>query len=549
MIKEAKYKGYHILIEDDNSVKLLLSKKSLTPVKPKLRKIAEEINFETMESWNTQTLGSKLVDYLNLPGIVINRMYVGDYLSSNLGHEVINMYTADNEKHYLYLNAYGSFAEKWQGKIGYMLLTKYHAKNCVEVLGKAVGLSDIYNYKEDESNKKGRKISSHQERYIKDEKITYGGVPLTELFSHEERQSVYITFKADKVFKLKEKKSIFIYYNPQGENQEEKNNQNENLQALNELKQEKPRIIQEDGKIVIHLEESKLALASLDQFFIPENGDYQELFKLINSDKYKDYWVELGDNDKINLSDTYEPRNKSLFDICKIQNDENCFSNALAYFIEQDKYVDLWYTFFVNYLNADIILSNDYWIKREEDAKITDNDYKNKNKVEGGGRIDIIIRDSNNVIVIENKIKSDINKNASDKKKLNVSDRNADNQSKSERNQLHRYKEYVEWRISDKDKGKTPYYCILTPNYNQPEIPVNLKSEKGIHGYKIITYKDLYEFLGSKEEIWQDDSNMRAFYEAIYRHTHKNVNDYLYYEMQEKLMYRIYEYHKRNPQS
>ena len=101
MIKEAKYKGYHILIEDDNSVKLLLSKKSLTPVKPKLRKIAEEINFETMESWNTQTLGSKLVDYLNLPGIVINRMYVGDYLSSNLGHEVINMYTADNGKHYL----------------------------------------------------------------------------------------------------------------------------------------------------------------------------------------------------------------------------------------------------------------------------------------------------------------------------------------------------------------------------------------------------------------------------------------------------------------
>ena len=29
-------------------------------------------------------------------GIVLNRMFVGDYLSSNLGHEVINLYQADN---------------------------------------------------------------------------------------------------------------------------------------------------------------------------------------------------------------------------------------------------------------------------------------------------------------------------------------------------------------------------------------------------------------------------------------------------------------------
>ena len=31
-------------------------------------------------------------------GIVLNRMYVGDYLSSNLGHEVINLYRVDNER-------------------------------------------------------------------------------------------------------------------------------------------------------------------------------------------------------------------------------------------------------------------------------------------------------------------------------------------------------------------------------------------------------------------------------------------------------------------
>ena len=61
--------------------------------------------------------------------IVLNRMYVGDYLSANLGHEVINMYTADNGGHYIYLNAYGSFAAKWTNEIGAMLLTKYHDKD------------------------------------------------------------------------------------------------------------------------------------------------------------------------------------------------------------------------------------------------------------------------------------------------------------------------------------------------------------------------------------------------------------------------------------
>ena len=48
-------------------------------------------------------------------GIVLNRMYTGSYLSSNLGHEVINMFQADNGKHYLYLNATGDFSEDYAG--------------------------------------------------------------------------------------------------------------------------------------------------------------------------------------------------------------------------------------------------------------------------------------------------------------------------------------------------------------------------------------------------------------------------------------------------
>ena len=528
MKNEAKYKEYHILIEDNNSVKILSSEEPLTPVKPKLREIAEEINFDVEESWNTQTLGAKLVDHLHKmseckknegKAIVINRMYVGDYLSSNLGHEVINMYTADNDKHYLYLNAYGSFAEKWQGKIGYMLLTKYHSKDCVEVIGKAIGLHDVYNHDEDGSNtNKAKEISPRQFNFIEHDEVSYGNVPLKELFSNAERQSVYITFKADKVFKLNKGKSIFIYYIPQGQNLEEINKHT--------------KIVQKDGKIEIHLKYNKLALASLNQFVIQENSDYQALYELIDPKKHEDFWVELGNNDKINLSVTYKPRNKSLFDICKIQNDENCFSNALAYFMQEDCYKDLWDNFFKSKIELDF--ESCYWVKREIDIKTN---IKNL----GGGRIDIMVCDSPNltdakkVIVIENKIKSDINRKESDKEAM------------EEKNQLHRYKEYLEKWLRSKEwlntkgtyQNRAVKYIVLSPEYNQPTLE---------EGWDLITYKDLYKFLGDNENIWTDDSNMRSFYEAMYRHTHDNVNDYLYYEMQEKLKHRIYEYHKRTPQ-
>ena len=42
--------------------------------------------------------------------IIINKMYVGDYLSEgdNIGHEIINLYKADNGKNYIYLNSQGA---------------------------------------------------------------------------------------------------------------------------------------------------------------------------------------------------------------------------------------------------------------------------------------------------------------------------------------------------------------------------------------------------------------------------------------------------------
>ena len=132
----------------------------------------------------------------------------------------------------------------------------------------------------------------------------------------------------------------------------------------------------------------------------------------------------------------------------------------------------------------------------------------------------MLIRDDNNIIVIENKIKSDINSIEGD----------------NEGEQLERYYNYISWSTQkDKpDEGKNPHFMILAPNYNQPHI----KSKDMEELYQVITYGELYTYLDGKDEV-KNDHNFKAFFEAMHRHTHENVNDYLYYDMLEKFVRRI----------
>ena len=85
---------------------------------------------------NTSTLQSLGKD------IVLNRMYTGSYLSSNLGHEVINMFQADNGKHYLYLNSKGNFSNAGTS-VGTMLLVRGIGDKRVEVVGLAKNLKPV----------------------------------------------------------------------------------------------------------------------------------------------------------------------------------------------------------------------------------------------------------------------------------------------------------------------------------------------------------------------------------------------------------------------
>ena len=428
--------------------------------------------------------------------IVLNRMYVGDYLSTNLGHEVINMFQADNGRHYLYLNAYGNFGKDHSGQIGYMLLVKYHSEGLFEVIGKAEGLTDVVganatlsqDYKSVNSN-----VSKVQNDYIEAENITYSGVPLRKIFNDAEQQNIFITYKAARLYKPK--REIFIGYGVDAD------------VVLTGYKQAKTSL-----KTYIY-PEGTFAGDSKKGDIEAKRTDYIKLLELIEQ---KELWEE--SNERIN-DDLLKIKSRevSIFDICQIQNDENRFSYALAYFMTQPQYKSLWQDFFKQY---GVELDENYTVTREESAKIENKEWNHYDKP-NGGRIDLLIRDDRNIIVIENKIKSDINTIATDG---------------DDHTQLDRYVNYVEWRTTkdnSSDKNKTPHYFILAPNYNKPK-------ETKVGLYKTITYGNLYNFLKITSAI-KEDPNFKAFFEAMHRHTHENVNDYLYYDMLEKFVRRIKE--------
>jgi hypothetical protein len=180
------------------------------------------------------------------------------------------------------------------------------------------------------------------------------------------------------------------------------------------------------------------------------------------------------------------------------------------------EYYGLWKEFFEKY---GIALNENFLVEREASAKIEDDKWNHKKKP-NGGRIDLLISDKKNIVVIENKIKSDVNTVDADK----------DNST-----QLDRYVNYVEW--VSKQNYKNKLFLILAPKYNIPTI-INEEMRKI---YKIITYADLYSYLKNKLSVFCNDTNFVAFFEAMKRHTYENVNDYLYYEMQEKFFRRILE--------
>ena len=296
---------------------------------------------------------------------------------------------------------------------------------------------------------------------------------------------------------------------------------------------------------------------------------------------------------KIEESDlkNYKPRKISLFDIVpKLQRDENCFSDILKHFMNRDKAA--WKGILEN-LCENTNIGEIREIVREKDAAIVKKKTETDTSDSNGGRIDLLIRTEHAYVVIENKIKSDINSKKSDGIDGNQLKRYHDyvkyciigdyienllaNNKKEELEKIYKqiqpsvlpdfeelekiYKQiqpsdllnfeekvkYVYEILSEPLPEINAYFFVLAPDYNMPDKLV-LKE----HGYKALYYSALVgkdNGVNDPEVVklmkgynkHQNDDLWSAFYEAMKRHSYSTENQSLYEDMKDTFFARIKE--------
>ena len=495
-------------------------------------------------------------------GIVLNRMYTGSYLSSNLGHEVINMFQADNGKHYLYLNSKGNFSNKG-ANVGTMLLVRGIGDKRVEIIGLAKNLKPVKSAcctLPRDLGRVNKNVQGQQLDYMS--KITYGGAAIKDIFGDEGQQSVFISYETDaNNFYLPQRRIIINFKDTQdANNQETQNSEN------------------------IYLKELSFGSTSLHQYVseTSNKSDWDFLDEICNDDKCNDPTWWKNEPTKVVVSNEPSEQQDSLFDICRIQDDENRFSNALSYFIE--KYPEVWINFFKE--NYNIELSKIDSVTREEDAKVDKPDWKELT----GGRIDLLIRSNNYYIILENKIDSNVIKDEKtgktqleryynyvkylqieEKKRLkNEKDELEKNKKalESERDKYNKwindekklkYKRRGEWlnklneltteiNKTEKDledlpefKERTVVGFVIAPNYNQPtNVELEVKDGANQFTYKPISYKDIYFWIrdNAKETI-DKDPNFKAFHNAMEKHTYVTKSEAIRKDMMNIFFTRI----------
>lgn len=414
--------------------------------------------------------------------IVLNVMYNGNYLNENMGHEVINLFKDDKGRNFLYLNPYGNFSSANKRKVEKMLMViPVPKKNMFEVVALATGLTEVFkpvkNYnpmldrnKETEANRIAyEEVRNSQLKYIKDNEVTYGTIPLDQLFGDDKQQAVYITYQAEQV--LKPKKRIFISF-------------------------QEGRDTETDESVYLSLSTYKQAKMPQKQYITLQSDTDNKLdWYLLNNRVLENAeWWEEYPSDVFKIMSEYKYKEDSLFDICGIADSELAFSNALAHYIKK-------YT----YLFKDVfgITSETVSVEREHEY------------------IDILIKDGDKRIIVENKIHSAINRKKSDK----------DGES-----QLNRYWEQLTEKEGVAESDVKAF--ILCPEYAVEQMKVDKGQYKHNGKYTVISYKALWNVLKDVDET-NGDAQFGIFVDALKRHTYRSVPELKYEEMKSLFFKRI----------
>ena len=417
--------------------------------------------------------------------ILLNIMFTGSYLeNNNIGHEAINLFKADNGKNYIYVLPYGTMSNIHNGKIKTILLIRRHSAKVLEILAKAEGLEQVAKVMTTRK-KEISALRDAQNKYISDNNVTYDGVRINDIFGdnkNSDEQSVFITFSAKKVTKAKQ--PIYLVVDSAEKKQDE-----EFYEVLTEIY----KFSSQSPKMYISEKEHSKAYKKLEE--IIKNTDYwgETTQKLIYHHKLRG-----------EISDSY-----NMIDIMKKDHDELCYSNLFQHFFSINPKV------FVKFVKE---------ITKENGLSIPDFS-ENYKVLREWKNIDILIDDeeNENVVVIENKIKSGIN-GVEDKHNFG---------SNLVQSQLKKYYECImgsnnkedkdEYKlgdIEDKEDNKYKkyngkYFFIFAPDYNR----INIENYECSDHYKLIEYSKIFNFFYENKEEFKGVPYFNEFLYALQKHT------------------------------
>lgn len=333
-------------------------------------------------------------------------MYSGEYLGDNIGHEIINLFKADDGNNYIYLCKDGKYTRKDLPK--YVIQVRHHCTRTLEV----ISIAEIES-----------KITKQEIDNIK-----YGGISIVDIFKENEEQGTdtYITFKATNVIKPTPDQPVYIAY--------EGNRVKVNISTPFI----KPTIILNE-KVVVNGKEKynfDVCEALRNYIYYNENqdSDYFKLNSLIkNAFSNNIDWQPVSEQLGLTVKDSSKIY-ATPGDIYGISNLELPYSNAFKFFIE--KYPQLLSGIFGKICSY-FDMHRNYQITRIE------REWRN---------IDILIEvDNELVIVIENKIFSDLN-----------------GKKENEITQLDKYERII--TKEDKYNAYNKIFILLLPDHNNINI-------------------------------------------------------------------------------
>jgi len=367
--------------------------------------------------------------------ILINQLFAGSYLQegSNIGHEAINIFKDDNDCNYLFITPKGTV--KGHSLDTVLFVQNIKARETMEVVMKAELLSDV--------------------TYDEIRNVYYAGVNIEDIFSNnlyhgkkdEVQSDIMITYRAEKVRLPRKGKRVILTvdsnYVPEDEN---------------------TTVITIDNK-------SKIVGQGMRTYLSEGNypNAYRVVSEIINNESL---WEEYNTTQKLVADDSYMKSSISILEIIRKENDEIIMSNLLAYYFKYN------HKMFVKFTEE--VLNIKEFGKSFEIIR------------ESMNNIDLWIQDENNIIVIENKIKSGINgKN-------------------NEGTQLDKYYNFAE-KYKKTNNIDNAYYYVFAPNYND----ISINNEH----FRVIYYSQIFDFFSKNAVEYLNEKYFPDFISSLRNQT------------------------------